>query len=140
MTPAGIASIESSLGIALPGPVRQFLLHTDAIPSVLQEDFFTDAGALVSKNIGLRRDGYYHLPWLPSWIAIGSDPGDNVYYFDLSDPLAPVYFADHDHDDPADFEKLADSPGDFAGYLVKQGEDVAELQKTIPDWPRPDRR
>lgn len=131
MTSLDIITIQASLGIGLPDPVKQFLLHKDSIPAILQDDFFSDIGTLISKNVALRGHGYYHLPWPIYFFAVGNDPGDCVYYFDLSNQPCPVFFADHDYDDPSEFEKLADSPAEFIDYLKRLGEDFEQQEKNI---------
>jgi hypothetical protein len=131
MTKADITNIQAELGMDLPGPVKDFLLNRAAIPNILQDDFFSDAQALTSRNRQLRRGGYYHLPWGPNCLAVGTDPGDCVYYFDLGSPNYPAYFADHDFDDPADFKKLADSPKAFIAYLTKLAEDFEQQEKDV---------
>jgi hypothetical protein len=129
MTEADIVTIEKLLGTELPGAVRQFLLHPEAIPPIVRQDFFDNPRTLVSRNLELRQNGYYHLRWSKDFFAVGHDPGDCVYYFDLGDPGVSVYFADHDHDDPADFKKLAETPRDFTAYLVKLGDDFEEQER-----------
>ena len=63
--------------------------------------------------------------------AIGADPGDNFYCFDLRNPKAPVFFTDHDCDDIADFEKLASSPQKFVVYVQKMVRDSEKQASTI---------
>ncbi len=131
MTEADIIAIEKLLRTELPGSVRQFLLHPEAIPPIVRQDFFDDPRTLVSRNLELRQNGYYHLTWSKDFFAVGHDPGDCVYYFDLGAPGAPVYFADYDYDDAADFKKLADSPADFTAYLVRFGDDFEKQEGRI---------
>ena len=131
MTEADIVTIQRLLGTELPESVWQFLLHPEAVPPIVRQDFFDDPRILVSRNVELREKGYYHLRWSKDFLAVGHDPGDCVYYFDLGDSGAPAYFADHDYDDPADFKKLADSPGAFTAYLVRLGDDFEKQARRI---------
>lgn len=130
MDTSDIEQIRLSLSLNIPEDVRSFLSEIENLPGrILEEgDVIGDPSKLVALNQRLRTEGYYHLEWKEQFLAVGTDPGDCVYFFDLQKSPVPAVFADHDCDDVEDFEKLADTPSEFREYLF-------ELSK---DWDRQD--
>ena len=82
-----------------------------------ERDLLRSSQEIIALNVRLRRDGYYHLPWFARFLAVGSDPGGCVYYFDLGRSGPPVFLADHDFHNVADYRDLAPDPGGFAIFL-----------------------
>ena len=125
-----ITSITSALNLDLPKSLRDFLLALDRLPERIfrEGDVLRSPDDIIKLNLRLRAAGYYHLPWLPHFLAIGSDPGDCTYYFDLSTGSCPVFFADHDFDDVREYKMLAQTPEDFVLYL----------HRMLQDWERQD--
>jgi hypothetical protein len=130
MNTSDIASIEGQLNLNLPAKLREFFLAVDRLPERLfqEGDLVKSPQGIIELNRRLRATGYYHLPWLDHFLAVGSDPGDCIYYFDLSSPSSPVFFADHDFDDVADYKRLAETPDDFVIYL----------HQMLRDWEKQD--
>ena len=125
-----IKSVESALNLDLPKNLRDFLSALDHLPQRLFREgavlrFSKD---IIELNRRLRAVGYYHLPWLTYFLAVGSDPGDCIYYFDLSTVSCAVFFADHDLDDFCEYKMLAPTPEDFTLYL----------HQMLQDWERQD--
>ncbi len=129
--------MEQSLGLRFPQAVSTFLRNIGQLPArVLQEgDVLGGPEAVLALNTRLRTEGFYHLKWLPEFFAIGSDPGDCIYFFDLRTPQAPVLFADYNHDDISEFEKLADTPEGFMLYVREMVRDWEEQERRTPPAP-----
>lgn len=130
MNTEDISSIAGTLHLDLPRSMQDFLLALDSLPERIfrEGDVLRTSEDIIKLNNRLRAAGYYHLPWLNHFFAIGSDPGDCIYYFDLSAASCPVFLADHDFDEVCDYEQLAQSPEDFVLYL----------HRMIADWERQD--
>lgn len=127
MNAEDITSIASALNLDLPKSLRDFLSDLDRLPERIfrEGDVLRSPEDIIKLNNRLRAAGYYHLPWLKHFLAIGSDPGDCVYYFDLSTASYPVFFADHDVDDVCEYKMLAQTPEDFVLYLHRKLQDWA---------------
>lgn len=137
MTESDISDIEQGLGLRFPPSLHTFLRNIGQLPSrALQEGVvLQDPNAIRELNTRLRTKGYYHLDWLPEFLAIGTDPGDCIYFFDLRAPQAPVVFADHDDDEISDFERLSDTPDEFVVYVREMVRDWEDQERRIPPAP-----
>ena len=132
MTADEIANIEGALDLKFPSSVLRFLGSISDLPTralreavVLQEP-----AAFLELNIRLRKEGFYHIEWPPSFFAVGTDPGNCTYFIDLRSPHAPVFFADYDYDDISEFKMLAENPERFALYI----------REIVAEWEEEERR
>ena len=125
-----IKSVESALNLDLPKNLRDFFLALDHLPQRLFREgaVMQSSINIIALNRRLRAAGYYHLPWVTHFLALGSDPGDCIYYFDLSTASCAVFSADHDFDDVREYKILAPTPEDFILYL----------HRMLQDWERQD--
>jgi hypothetical protein len=133
MNEEAVRVIETELQLDLPTAIRTFLLKAGYLPQPVLDDgdVLNDPERIVALNRRLRRNGYYHFPWHDQYLAFGSDPGDCVYYFDLTSTDFPVLFANHDFDEVSEFKRLTDSPEALPSYFSELAQDWAAQDKQI---------
>ncbi|HEX3044900.1 MAG TPA: SMI1/KNR4 family protein [Bacillota bacterium] len=105
--------IETTLKVRLPDYYKDFLLNypykltrvgleleSDDIFSPESSDLLNDPGKLIEVNKDLQDSIQY---WENDNIIIGIDWCGDFFFLDLSVPLSPVYYYDHETDDSTVF-------------------------------------
>ena len=93
MTSPEVDGLFAQAHAATPRALAHVLDHPEVIPPWFRDDIHTAPAQLVGLNARLRADGFVSEPWPNAFIALGEDPGGNVYFTDARDQRFPVYLA-----------------------------------------------
>lgn len=133
MTETDFAAIEAYLGRALPARyweiMHDYPLNPDDLNSriALQDD----RHAVLAWNAELR-EGAFADEWNVSWFAIGTSPGGDTYFLDLSEASDTVFLWDHET------HAVSEQAVDLDAFVaeLRRGETASQATKTPPTTAR----
>ena len=118
---------------AIPEQYASILNDVEVIPAWFRSDVYTDPAQIIQLNKDLRASGFGGEPWPEEFIALGSDPGGNVYFTDASDSRFPVYLANHELAGPEGVLQGSELCGNsFEEWLSTLRELNAHIEKDNP--------
>ncbi len=132
MNPQDLASVERRLGVHLPEDYRQAMLTYPFAPDSQAEELWllNDPEQLVQINAEYRADGFFGLPWLPTYLAVGGDGAGNAYLLDLTRDPTVVLFADHE---ARTITYLASGVGAWIDELRRREAEVEEDERLMAE-------
>lgn len=117
----------------MPAQYRAVMNDPELIPAWFQSDVHTDAQHVIDLNDELRTTGFSGDPWPDEYVALGTDPGGNVYFMDTREPDLPIFLANHELIGSGSVsDSAAPCAGSFDEWLVRLRELNAQIEAETP--------
>ena len=117
----------------IPESYVDLLNHPEVIPQWFRSDVYSDPAQIIELNEELRTNGFFSASWPDEFIALGSDPGGNVYFTNARDERLRIFLANHELLGAESIRECSELSGDsFEDWLSRLRELNAQIEKETP--------